>query len=367
MSSLAFGFKDLVNSYPTGKSIFDLSSLLINDKQIKTFNPTRYNFYIKFMNGLSNPKSLEQFFYKIKEAKLYKEELNDKLAKFADLIKKLNISVSESDAKKIKEGIIDTVKNRYNLSDNVTSKLNDMMSGGAQFLNKGDQPMQNFITTVNSELPQISSKSIKSVNDLLIETQDDNTSDIRTQTKAEIISKAEKIYNSYKDDVSLDKFKITTADRVVFIVTTFIIRFFTLLIIQWGLDTNLITSFHTAFNYYCFIYLLFFAFITTFVNVIIAYPIIDLFSNSSIANVPNLFYYFYIYTNGSIRLILHVTFILIILFIPYIISIDKYILKRSNEPVNISKDQDKKKKIYDTISLFSIIIWIMTSIIAYKF
>jgi len=366
MTSLAFGFKDLVNSYPTGQSLLDLSSLLINDKQLKNFNPTRYNFYIKFMNGLSNPESLQQFFYKTKQAKLYKEELNNKLAKFAELIRKLNLSVTKNDANKIKEKIIDTIKNRYNLSENVTSKLTDMMSGGASYLNKGDEPMHNFIKTVNNELPEISSKSIKSVNDLLIET--DSTDNLtKGKSKTDIISTAENIYNSYKDDVNLDKFKITLTDRIVFIITTLLIRFLTLLIIQWGLDTNLITSFHASFNYYCFIYLLFFVFITTFVNVIIAYPIIDLFSSSSIANIPNFFYYFYIYTNGFLRLLLHIIFILVILFIPYIISIDKYILKRSNEPINISKDQDKKKKIYDTISLFSIIIWIMTSIIAFKF
>lgn len=104
-----------------------------------------------------------------------------------------------------------------------------------------------------------------------------------------------------------------------------------------------------------------------FVNVIIAYPVVDLFSNSSIIDIPNMFYYFYIYANGSIRLIIHMIFIIGIMFIPYIISVDKFNLRTKNESVNISTDEEKKKKIYDMISLFSIIIWILTSLVAFKF
>ncbi len=67
------------------------------------------------------------------------------------------------------------------------------------------------------------------------------------------------------------------------------------------------------------------------------------------------------------RLLLHITFIIIILFIPFIISVDKYNSKDKKEVGNISSDQERKKKIYDTISLFSFIIWIMTSIVAFKY
>lgn len=369
MASLFFGFKDLVNSYPSGKSIFDLSSTLINDKSLKSINPKRYNFYIKFVNGLANPIVLEKFFYKTKESKIYKEELNEKLAKFADLIRRINTSTTPDDANKIKESIVNVVKNRYNLSDDVTDKLKDLVSGGAEFLNKGEQPMQGFINEVNQRLPEITPKTIKSINDLIVSptTNKDETSS-KGVSRTEMITEAEKIYNTYRDEINPNRMEIKLLDRVVFIITTFVIRIITLIIIQWGLDTNLINSFYKAFNYYCFIYLLIFAFITMFVNVVIAYPIVDLFSTRSIINIPNLFYYFYIYTNGSIRLLLHIVFILIILFIPYVISVDKFNLRQKNkEDVNISTDQEKKKKIYDTISLFSLIIWILTSIVALKF
>lgn len=362
MANLFFGFKDLVNSYPSGKSVFDLSSFLISDKQLKSISPKRYNFYIKFVNGLADPEVLEKFFYKTKEAKVFKQDLNEKIAKFADIIAKLNRNSSAEDARKIKENIANTIKERYNLSDDVASKLNNMMSGGNKFLNKGQQPMQNFINVVSEELPEVASKSIRSVNDLLID-----KSSTETKDRSTIVKKAEEIYNAYKDDISPDRMQINMTDRIVFIVVTLLIRFTALIIIKWGLDTNLINSFFSAFNYYCFIYLLIFIFITMFVNVIIAYPVVDLFSNSSIIDIPNIFYYFYIYANGSIRLIIHMIFIIGIMFIPYIISVDKFNLRTKNESVNISTDEEKKKKIYDMISLFSIIIWILTSLVAFKF
>lgn len=361
MASLFFGFKDIVNSYPTGKSIFDISSILINDKQLKSINPKRYNFYVKFVNGLSNPFALEQFFYKTKEAKLFKEDVNEKMAKLSEIVRKLNMSGDTTD---IKDNIVNKIKDRYNLSDEVKSKLLNMIKGGDnEILNKGQQPMHDFLSTVQEELPQIASKQVRSVNDLLINKPTKGNDD----TKAKIIKKAEEIYNTYRDDVNPNQLGIKMMDRGIFIVTTLIIRIISLLIVQWGLDTNLINSFHGAFNYYCGIYLLLFAFITMFVNVIIAYPVIDLFSTSSIINIPNFFYYFYIYTNGVMRLLLHITFIIIILFIPFILSVDKYNSKDKKEVGNISGDQERKKKIYDTISLFSFIIWIMTSIVAFKF
>ena len=164
-----------------------------------------------------------------------------------------------------------------------------------------------------------------------------------------------------------ENLKITIIDRVIFIITTFIIRYITLMIIDWGLSTNIINNFYRAFLYYCFIYLLFFVFIVMLVNVIVHYPLMELYSSMKIISIPNLFYYFYIYTNGYMRLLIHVFLILTILFIPYVINIDKInFIKSEEKKTNISYDYDKKKKILDSISIFSFIIWILTSIIASK-
>jgi hypothetical protein len=98
------------------------------------------------------------------------------------------------------------------------------------------------------------------------------------------------------------------------------------------------------------------------------YPILELFSNTNITNIPNYLYYYYIYTNGFMRLIVHMLIIIILLFIPYLINIDKIkILWFDENNKNISYNIEQRNNIYQSISLFSFIIWILTSFIALKF
>lgn len=368
-SGILFGFKDIVNSTSSSMSIFDLTSLLFKDSYLKSLSPKRYNFYVKFVSGLSNPEVLEKFFYRTKEAKLYKEELNDKIASFVNMLNKLNGNVDTQKSKKIIDNITSSIKDRFNLSDDVSSKISSMLEnknvkGGA--LNKGEQPMRNFIERVNKELPNLDTdKKIRTVSDLKL-TEDKTKETSITQT--DTVNKAKSIYDFYKDTANPVILKIKMMDRVVFIITTFIIRYISLLFINWGLSTSLINSFNYAFFYYCIIYIILFVFITAFVNIIIAYPIMDLFSNQTITNIPNLFYYFYVYTNGYMRLLVHIIFILILLFIPFIINIDNIkFINRIEKESNISYDNEKKKKVYESISIFSFIIWLLTSTVALKF
>lgn len=368
-SGILFGFKDLANSTSQSISIFDLSSILFKDSYLKSLSPKRYNFYVKFVSGLSNPEVLEKFFYKTKEAKLYKQELNEKIADFVNILKKVNENFDKNKITEITGNITNTLKDRYNLSDDAINKIKDMVkiSGGddSGILYKGEEPMKQFIDTVNKNIPELNKeKKIRTVEDLLDKSDSATTQQI-TMNKPEMVKKARDIYDNFKDTVNPRIMEIKMMDRVVFIITTFIIRYISLLFIDWGLTTNLINSFNYAFFYYCLMYLILFIFITMFINVIIAYPIMELFTNSGIANIPNLFYYFYIYTNGYLRLIIHISLIIILLFIPYIINIDK---DNKNEiQKNISFNYDKKKKVYDAIAMFSLIIWILTSIIAIKF
>lgn len=358
-SGILFGFKDLINSSSSSMSLFDLSSLIFSDNNLKSISPKRYRFYIKFLEGLSNPAVLQQFFYKTKDAKVYKEELNEKIMEFTNIINKLNSNIIQTNKSTITTDVKNAIKNRFNLNDDDLDKIDDMMKGGFY---KGEQPMRNFINAVNDNIPELNSiRSVRSVDELLEEPSVKIEKEL--EKKADTVNKAKVIYERYKDDVNLDLFKITLLDRGVFIGTTFLIRFLALMFINWGLSSNLINSFHSAFVYYCGVYLLLFLFVTMLVNVIIAYPVMELFTNNTISNLPNLFYYFYVYTNGYIRLIIHIIFILIILFIPYIINIEKIGQKQTN----ISFNYDKKKQIYDSISIFSLIIWILTSIIAFKF
>ena len=91
----------------------------------------------------------------------------------------------------------------------------------------------------------------------------------------------------------------------------------------------------------------------------------ELFTNLSLATLPNLLYYFYIHFNGYNRLILHIIILSILMLIPFILSLDKKFTEQYD--ANISFDYKKKAEIYNSISNFSFVIWILTSVIAFKF
>jgi len=380
MSELLFGFKDLVNIGSGSSSFFDISSILLNENYLKAISPKRFNFYVKFVSGLGNPEALEQFFYKTNDTRQFKEELNDKAIKFNKILKKFYENLDENDRNVVINNIKKTLKIKYNYNDETIDKIVSTMKmngGGLEDqkkiilegnLNKGNEPMKQFLKKIQNVAPELNSKPIENVEDLIITKEEQTNIDEKSaKSKSDMIKKIRPIYYKYKDDVNPENLKITMIDRIIFIATTFIIRYITLMIIDWGLSTNLINNFFRAFLYYCFIYLLFFVFIVMLVNVIVHYPLMELYSSMRIVSIPNLFYYFYIYTNGYLRLLIHIFLILVILFIPYIINIDKInFIKSEEKNTNISYDYDKKKKILDAISIFSFIIWILTSIIASK-
>jgi hypothetical protein len=162
-----------------------------------------------------------------------------------------------------------------------------------------------------------------------------------------------------------DRIQISMIDRGIFIGVTFLIRLVTLSLIYWCLNSNLINNFRQAYIYYCIIYILFFIFITAYVNVIYHYPIFELFTNVTLTGIPNVLYYFYIHFNGMYSLLFHIAIILILAVIPFILSMDKKIV--DNNDLNISFDYKQKTDIYNSIYRFSFVIWILTSVIALKF
>jgi hypothetical protein len=374
MSELLFGFKDLVNTGENTQSIFDIASLIFNDDILKKYNRKRFIFYTKFIAGLSNPAVLERFFHKIKDVKNFTESYEDKIKHFVTLIEKLNANVDKKERDNIILNVKTILKNKYNINeeliDNALDKALKTYGGANEKINRGTESIKEFIDIVDRVAPDIGEKKpMSSVNDLLLSPEKQKEINERQkERKNETIANLRQVYNKYKDNVNPKHLEIKMIDRIIFIATTFIIRFITLMIINWGLSSNLINSFYTAFYYYCIIYLIFFIFITMIVNVIINYPILELFSSNKIVTIPNIFYYFYIYTNGYLRLLLHMFLIILIFFIPYVINIDKMQFSKieASKP-NISFDYDKKKKIMDAISTFSFIIWIITSIIATKF
>ena len=161
--------------------------------------------------------------------------------------------------------------------------------------------------------------------------------------------------------------ELTIEDRLVFIITTFFIRYISLILIQWSVDINIIKSFEEGFFYYAVIYISIFWFIVLFVNIDnttkVDYMNFDNFMNS----IRSIFYYFYMGTNGITRLLVHSCIICVLLIVPIILNIKKKSDIEESENKDNIISYDERKKLSKSLSLFTIFIWVLTSIIATKF
>ena len=178
--------------------------------------------------------------------------------------------------------------------------------------------------------------------------------------------------NRFENNINnpIEAFEIKFEDRLVFIIATFFIRYVSMSIIQRGIDSNMAKTFYEGFIYYGVIYILLFWFIVLFINIDNNYTIDYIDVNNLAIYIRSIFYYFYMGTNGISRLVIHTLLILIIIIVPIILNI-------KNGKAKDAKDDDEdevkllsleeRTKLSKALSLFTLFIWILTSIIASKF
>jgi len=358
MAEILFSFKDLVNLRDPSNPILSIGSILLSDRYISQLFPNRYNFYTKFIKGLKNPDSLYKFLHTTAENKKIYNELQNKLVSISKSLNNLS--------KKDKNKVLSNLRRYYN-NNSKYNRLYDVLGslkGGADYhVEKRPGPMKLFLNELNSVAPSLSNKVSTSIDDI-VKTGSNKDENQRQNID---INKIKQVYTKYENIPAYnpDRLKINMYDRYIFIAVTFIIRFIALSFIYWGLNSNIVNNFKKAFIYYSFVYIIFFIFITALVNIIYFYPIMQLFSSTSIIQLPNLLYYFYIQINGMSSLLIHIGIIITLLFIPFILVMDK---KGERQDItNITYDYKQKDRIYNSISTFSLVIWILTSIIALRF
>jgi hypothetical protein len=179
--------------------------------------------------------------------------------------------------------------------------------------------------------------------------------------------------NGFENDINnpIEAFEIKFEDRLVFIIATFFIRYVAVSIIQRGIDSNMVKSFYEGFIYYGVIYILLFWFIVLFINIDNNYTVDYIDVNNLAIYIRSVFYYFYMGTNGISRLAIHSLLILVIIVIPILLNIKN---TKARDTLN-EDDEDEVKllsleertKLSKALSLFTLFIWILTSIIASKF
>jgi len=189
----------------------------------------------------------------------------------------------------------------------------------------------------------------------------------------DIIAKIRGFENDPKNPV--EALEIKFEDRLVFIIATFFIRYVAISMIQRGIDINLITTFYDGFIYYGCIYLVLFWFVVLFINIDDKYTTKYIDTSGFINYIRSLFYYFYMGTNGISRLLIHSLLLIVIIIIPIILNI------KNKNNININEDTkdtgdtapivmltlEERTKLSKLLSVFTLFIWILTSIIATKF
>ena len=177
--------------------------------------------------------------------------------------------------------------------------------------------------------------------------------------------------NNFENDPNnpIEELALTFDDRLVFIIATFFIRYITLMFVQWSIDINIIKTFYEGFIYYAIIYIIIFWFIVLFINVDNSYDVNYMNFNGIINSIRTLFYYFYMGTNGISRLLIHTSLIIILIIVPIILNIKnkvEFVDEEENENAKILNN-DERKQLSKSLSLFTMFIWLFTSIIATKF
>jgi hypothetical protein len=173
----------------------------------------------------------------------------------------------------------------------------------------------------------------------------------------------------------IEALEIKFEDRLVFIIATFFIRYVAISMIQRGIDINLITTFYDGFIYYGCIYLVLFWFVVFFINIDDKYTTKYIDTSGFINYIRSLFYYFYMGTNGISRLLIHSLLLLVIIIIPIILNIKNKNNININEDTKDTEDTapivmltlEERTKLSKLLSVFTLFIWILTSIIATKF
>ena len=373
---------------------------LIDDIDLKKMAPERFNYY-KDLIAIFNKRP--QTLYNILKKYYRFQDMTNKEKKYLNKLSFYEAdkaTFENDDFNELKQKISDD-KNSATIIKNLLTALKKSVGGKDNNQQGGDQDYKesafrnalkknygmtniNYLNT-NISKPKIAAEVTDDDRNTFNAKNNAMEKRYKNQNKLVKIGKEIDIYNDgeyntgeikqkiirFENDPEnpLKELDIKFDDRIVFIFSTFFIRYVTLVLIKWCIDINIIKTFEEGFYYYAAIYLTIFWFIVLFVNIDnstqVDYMNFDDFMNS----IRSVFYYYYMGTNGITRLFAHTCLIIVLLMIPIILNIRK---KNDFEEHDDDDDSeivhyDERKKLIKSLSLFTIYIWVLTSIIATKF
>jgi hypothetical protein len=147
---------------------------------------------------------------------------------------------------------------------------------------------------------------------------------------------------------NLELLELTMNDRYIFIAVTLIIRMVTMFLIQWSINSEMILNYQQAFIQYILIYCMMILFLTFVVS-------------TNDIGMQQLLYYMDTNTHGYSRILLHIFLVIILIPILYVIKLPN----STNTQTNVSYEY--KQQIITSISIFSWVVWLFTSLVALRF
>lgn len=390
---LALKFSYLSNLKPNGvKSKINLWDVGLNDKFVQKFNPSRYSFYMKLLKAFTNPKVLKNVLYEHKLIKANKQEEQADIEEISNLLERLLTISSDKtkhmsdkdyieEKKKIVEDTKKELKTRLKLSmkmnySNEDAKVeefidrlldkedkyddNSIKKGGSPG-NMTEKEVDDMKEKINVKAEEFKKKGLNVYTDKLKKLNDNN--DLDDTVKAQ---KLNDVLFELEDNTrySIKKFDITKEDKLVFVGVIFVIRMLSLMIIDWSMTSNFVVNFYQAYLLYIALYCIFLLLVVVVVNFTYIMPIQKLYDgeNTFANTLASVFYFFYLVPgkmyNSSLRLIVHLGIIILMTIIALFIV---YTPQNANATINY--DYAEKRNIRTQLNNFTLILWIVTSMI----
>jgi hypothetical protein len=339
-----------------------------------TLNKNRLEFYKEYMKNIDNPeniKSLYDIYNKIKKELKYENELKKKFFGLLNQYMTMTRSTKHDIIKKLNNGEQSGGQGSEDLKKNI-SDINHKLQKGEYF--KSEDDIRAFLASKYKikNLSKLNQNILNFDNDERFENKknsiqqfiDDYYLAHNKGTKREIADTLSIAVNKLENapDNALESLKISNEDRLIFISVSFFIRYVSIMLIQWSIDINIIKEFYQGFLLYAVVYAALFWFIVMFVNINTGSKYSYMDTNDGSGVIKSIFYYFYMGTNGITHLLTHTFLIIILLVVPILLNIHD---KKENPEDFLTYSE--KRKLIKTLSLFTIFIWILTSIVATKF
>jgi len=314
-----------------------IGSKFLSNEQLYELDPVRFQFYMQVLEALSssNPKVLQDIFSKANLTRYQREQLN---STFDNI--RAYFEVLDKDGK-----VVEQAQKRAAAAS---------AAGGAyQVTPQDDHAREAFIKGIapagdvtKSPYNQLKEKENYTETNPYTHSQKLNASVIPTENESEVLQ-------SYKNSYEFgpDAEKVNMADRVIFIVATYILRSIALFMVEWGVHTNFINTFVKAFSLYFGVYACVFL-------------LLYILTNAREDDYLFRMLFFYINTQsedgkGILRIFIHLVCVMFLFPIPFVVR--EY---REMEADNLSFTQ--KRNVIGAVEKFTMIVWILTSVIALR-